>query len=85
MNTYSQTQLPIQIQAKLTTWLLKERGAFSGLNAKMYTDGQPYLTIPYTSQGFQNIFWTGCLELLMKGISGVTIRVIVSTMYVVSG
>jgi hypothetical protein len=21
---------------------------FSGLNAKMFTDGQPYLTIPYT-------------------------------------
>ncbi len=28
-------------------------GGFSGLNAKPDTDGQPYLTIPYISQGFQ--------------------------------
>ncbi len=28
---------------------------FSGLNTKLDTDGQPYLTIPYTSQGFQII------------------------------
>ncbi len=28
---------------------------FSGLNTKLDTDGQPYLTIPYTSQGFQMI------------------------------
>jgi hypothetical protein len=85
MSTYSQKQMSIQIQAKLTTWLLKERGAFSGLNAKPDTDGQPYITIPHISQGFQNIFWTGCIELPVKGISGVTIRVIVSTMYVVIG
>ncbi len=26
------------------------------------TDGQPYLTIPYTRQGFQNRFRTGCDE-----------------------
>ncbi len=30
-------------------------GRFSGLNTKPDNDGQPFLTIPYTSQGFQTI------------------------------
>jgi hypothetical protein len=39
-----------------------KEGGFSGPNGKLDTDGQPYLTIPYTRQGFQNRFRTGCDE-----------------------
>ncbi len=34
----------------------KEGGGFSGLNTKPDTDGQPYPTILFVSQGFQLMF-----------------------------
>jgi hypothetical protein len=37
----------------------KWKGGFSGPNDKPDTDVQLYLTIPYTSQGFQIKFQTG--------------------------
>ncbi len=46
----------------------KQKG-FSGLNNMPDTDGQPYLTIPYTSQGFQNIFRTSVLSLFLLYLS----------------
>jgi hypothetical protein len=38
-------------------------GGVSGLNDKPNTNSHPYLTNPYTGQGFQNKFLTGCNEL----------------------
>jgi hypothetical protein len=40
----------------------KGKGEFSGLNDKPDTDGQPYLTISYTSGVSKIKFQTGCEE-----------------------
>jgi hypothetical protein len=47
----------------------EREGGFSGLNTKPDTDGQPYLTIPYTSQGFQII-----ISNWMRAILGVFLQ-----------
>ncbi len=50
----------------------KWKEGFSGPNAKPKTDGQPYLTIPYTSQGFQIKFQNGFSDNRQKSISNDT-------------
>ncbi len=48
----------------------KGEGESSGLNDKPDNDGQPYLTILYTNQGFQIKFWLDAMNNPRKNISG---------------
>ena len=53
----------------------RKGGGFSGLNTKPATNGQLYLTTPYTSQGFQNYYFRlDAMNIPRKSISGDTVH-----------